>query len=247
MTFRSLIASLALGLAALAASSTSAQTLRWAAQRGMGVTFHWNQNETVHHLLEVIERVGQSHDVRPLRWSIAHLNNASLENLQRMKQLGMGWLVQNASYFQRTQLLQQVGEAALTRTPPLGDAMALGLPVGLGTDAHRVMDPNPFVCLQWAIDGRSIDGQLTRTGQHLLTREQALQAYTQGSAWFSHEEHQRGRLTVGQLADLALLNDSYLQIETSRIHTLNAILTLVGGRAVHDTLSTPHTTQGEKK
>ncbi len=223
------------------------KVLEWAARQAMTVTFHWNDDETVGHLLEVIERVQQQHDIASLRWSIAHLNNASKDHLHRMKKLGMGWLVQNAAYFQRPTMLSKWGFEALQRSPPLGDAIELGLPVGLGTDAHRVMDPNPFVCLQWAIDGRSIDGQLTRTGQHLLTREQALQAYTQGSAWFSHEEHQRGRLTVGQLADLALLNDSYLRIETSRIHTLNAILTLVGGRAVHDTLSTPHTTQGEKK
>jgi predicted amidohydrolase YtcJ len=222
------------------------ETLRWAAQRGMGVTFHWNQNETVHHLLEVLERVGQSHDLRPLRWSIAHLNNASLENLQRMKQLGMGWLVQNASYFQRTQLLQQVGEAALTRTPPLGDAMALGLPVGLGTDAHRVMDPNPFVSLQWAIDGLSVDGKPTRQKPHLLDREEALTAYTQGSAWFSHEENERGRLAVGQRADLALLNDSYLKIETSRIHTLSADMTWVSGLLVHDATGRPSHTIKEK-
>ena len=221
--------------------------LKWAAAQAMTVTFHWNDDETVGHLLDVIEQVQQLHDIRPLRWSIAHLNNASKDHLKRMKQLGMGWLVQNAAYFQRPSMLSKWGGQALQRTPPLGEAIELGLPVGLGTDAHRVMDPNPFVCLQWAIDGRSVDGQSTRTGAHLLTREQALSAYTQGSAWFSHEETQRGQLKVGQWADLALLNDSYLQIETSRIHTLHAVLTLVGGRAIHDNLSKPHLTQGEKQ
>jgi predicted amidohydrolase YtcJ len=60
-----------------------------------------------------------------------------------------------------------------------------------------------------------------------------LRWYTAGSAWFSHEEKERGRLQVGQRADLALLNGSYLKIETSRIHTLRAELTLLGGQLVH--------------
>ena len=55
--------------------------LRWAAQRGLTATFHWNNNRSVHHLLDVLERVNRETEIAPLRWSIAHLNDASLENL----------------------------------------------------------------------------------------------------------------------------------------------------------------------
>jgi predicted amidohydrolase YtcJ len=209
------------------------RVLLWAAAQGLSVTFHWNDDRSVGHLLDVIEQVQSERDIRPLRWSIAHLNNATPQSLQRMKALGMGWLVQNAAYFQRPLMVKQWGANALAHSPPLGEALRIGLPLGLGTDAHRVMDPNPFVCLQWAIDGLSVDGMPTRSEMHRLSREQALWAYTQGSAWFAHEEKHRGRLVVGQWADLALLNGSYLQIETARIHTLRADLTLVGGRQVH--------------
>jgi predicted amidohydrolase YtcJ len=187
----------------------------------------------VHHLLDVIERVNQEQPIAPLRWSIAHLNNASMSSLQRMQQLGMGWLVQNASHHQREGMARRLGEAALSRTPPLGDALRLGLVVGVGTDAHRVMDPNPFVCLQWLVDGLSVNGRPTRAAEHLLDRETALRLYTQGSAWFSHDEHQRGRIAVGMLADLALLNESYLTTPVHRIHELSSQLTWLGGRVVH--------------
>lgn len=209
------------------------RVLQWAAQQGFGATFHWNNNDTVHHLLDVLERVNLEHPIAPLRWSIAHLNNASVPTLQRMQQLGVGWLVQNASHFQRAWMSQNMGAAALTRLPPLGDALRLGLPIGMGTDAHRVMDPNPFVCLQWLVDGLSVNGLPTRSAEHLLDRETALRLYTQGSAWFSHDEQQRGRIEVGMLADLALLSDSYLRMPVHRIHQLSSQLTLLGGRAVH--------------
>jgi predicted amidohydrolase YtcJ len=209
------------------------RVLQWAAREGYGATFHWNNNDTVHHLLDVIESVAAEHPIAPLRWSIAHLNNATMASLQRMKQLGMGWLVQNASHFQRELLAKTLGQDALAHTPPLGDALRMGLPIGVGTDAHRVMDPNPFVCLQWLIDGKAVNGQPTRDARHLLDRETALQLYTQGSAWFSHDDHQRGRIQVGMLADLALLNDSLLNIPVQRIHQMTSQLTLLGGRVVH--------------
>ena len=64
------------------------QTLNWAAQRGLTATFHWNNNRSVHHLLDVLERVNAETPIAPLRWSIAHLNDASPENLTRIKALG---------------------------------------------------------------------------------------------------------------------------------------------------------------
>lgn len=215
------------------------EVLVWAARQGLGVTFHWNQDETVGRLLEVLEAVHEQHDLQPLRWSIAHLNNASRPSLERMKRMGIGWLVQNAAYYQRPFMKKTWGEAALLRTPPMAEALELGIHMGLGTDAHRVMTPNPFVCLQWAVDGLSADGQKTRSSSALLSREQALDLYTHGSAWFTHEEHERGRLQVGFLADLAMLNDSYLNIKQSLIHTLHSELTLVAGRAVHGPTSLP--------
>ena len=75
------------------------RTLRWAAQRGLTATFHWNNNRSVHHLLDVLERVNRETPIAPLRWSIAHLNDASLENLTRIKALGAGWLMQNGVLF----------------------------------------------------------------------------------------------------------------------------------------------------
>ena len=206
--------------------------LMWAAQQKLGVTFHWNQDETVNDLLDVIARVQSLHDVAPLRWSIAHLNNASESTLRRMKSLGLGWLVQDALYFQRDRYVQAYGEPALEQTPRITTALRLGLHVGMGTDAHRVMDPNPFICLQWLVDGRDVAGRPTRGSDRLLTRQQALDLYTSGSAWFAHDETTRGRIAVGMLADVVVLNDNYLKIPVSQIHSLHSVLTLLGGDVV---------------
>lgn len=55
----------------------------------------------------------------PLRWSIAHLNDASAETLTRMHALGIGWTVQDAMYFGGDQYLRANGAEAARRVPPV--------------------------------------------------------------------------------------------------------------------------------
>jgi predicted amidohydrolase YtcJ len=209
------------------------QIYRWAASRRMTMTQHWNNDQSVHHLLDVLERVNRETPLAPLRWSIAHLNDASAESLRRMQALGVGWLMQDAMYFNGEAFLKARGNEAMRRTPPIMTALKLGIPIGGGTDAHRVMSYNPFVSLQWMVDGKTVGGMLTRDEEQLPSREEALRLYTLGSAWFSFDDGKRASLRVGKLADLAVLTKDYLTVPTDEIGTTESLLTMVGGRIVY--------------
>ena len=95
------------------------QIVKWAADRGMSLTMHWGQDASVDHLLSIFERVNKEVPITNLRWSIAHLNNASVRSLERMKALGVGWTVQDAMYFGGDQFVQQSGAEAARRVPPV--------------------------------------------------------------------------------------------------------------------------------
>ncbi len=206
---------------------------KWAASRRMTMTQHWNNNRSVHHLLDVLERVDRETPIAPLRWSIAHLNDASVENLRRIKALGIGWTMQNAMYFNGEAFLKARGNEAMRLIPPVMTALKMGLTVGGGTDAHRVMSYNPFVSLQWMVDGKTVGGTLTRAEEELPSREEALRLYTLGSAWFTHDDGKRGSLAAGKLADLAVLSKDYLTVPIDQIGGIESLLTMVGGRIVH--------------
>jgi len=209
------------------------KVLLMAAQRRLGVTFHWMNDRSVGKLLEVLERVNATTPITDLRWSIAHLHDAILPTLERMKRLGVGWLFQNALYFRGGAFVRQRGQEAARVSPPIVSAINMGLKVAAGTDAHRVMSFHPFVALQWMLDGRSVDGQRTRDASETPSREKALSAYTLGSAWFAHAEAERGSLSVGKLADFAVLNEDYLSVPVERIGALRSLMTVVGGRVVY--------------
>ncbi len=206
---------------------------RWAASKGLSLTVHWNNEASVHHLLDVLERVNREIPLAKLRWSIAHLHDASASSLQRMKALGVGWLMQDGLYFAAPSYIAERGPDQMSRTPPIVSALKLELPVGGGTDANRVMIPNPFVSLRWMLDGRTVDGIATRGADEIPSREAALRLYTTGSAWFAHDDARRGRLTPGMLADLAVLSEDYFSVSLARVAQIQSVLTMVGGRIVY--------------
>jgi predicted amidohydrolase YtcJ len=179
------------------------QIARWAAGRGMSVTMHWPRNDSVGLLLDIFERVNQEVPIANLRWSIAHLNDASPENLRRMRALGVGWTVQPGR-----------------GVPPVETAAELGVVVGAGTDAHRVASYNPFTALQQFVDGK-------------IARTEALRLYTMGSAWFSHDDAERGSLEPGKLADLAVLSKDYMTVPAEQIGGIESLLTMLGGKIVY--------------
>src|SRR3984893_6161459 len=61
------------------------EVVKWAAEHGLSITQHWSRDASVGELLSVFERVNKDVPIAPLRWSIAHLNDASGDTLRRMK------------------------------------------------------------------------------------------------------------------------------------------------------------------
>jgi predicted amidohydrolase YtcJ len=191
------------------------QILRWAAQKGLGVTMHWTNDSSADTLLSIYERVNSEFPVARLRWSIAHLTAASPEHLRRMKAMGVGWTIQRP-------------EAAAVE-----NARELGVKMGAGTDAHRVASYNPFTTLRWLLVDSKTSGGVHRGPEQTPTREDALRAYTIGSAWFFFDENKRGSLEPGKLADLAVLSKDYIAAPLEQIESIESLLTMVGGRIVY--------------
>jgi predicted amidohydrolase YtcJ len=182
------------------------EIIKWAAERGMTLTMHWPRDASVNELLTLFEKLNGEVPITSLRWSIAHLSDASETSLARMKALGMGWTVQG--------------------TPPVEMGRRMEVPIGAGTDAHRVASYNPFTELQ-----RSLRATREPPG-----RADALRFYTIGSAWFSRDEKKRGSLEVGKYADLAVLSKDFMTIPLDEIGSIESVLTMVGGKVVYATV-----------
>ena len=210
-----------------------ADLLRWAASKGYTIQLHWNPDRTVHDLLDVVEDINKDYPVRDLRWTVLHLYNATEDNLKRMKALGLIWGVQDGPYFGGERLQRDEGVEKARGLPPIATALRLGLAVAGGTDAHRVSSYNPFVALQWYLDGTTIGGVKTRDDAEAPSRRQALEMYTRNSAFMANDDDKRGTLEPGRFADLAVLSSDYLTAPASEIGKIRSVLTMVGGKVVY--------------
>ena len=91
----------------------------------------------------------------------------------------------------------------------------------------------PFVTLAWAVTGRVVGG--ARMLRQTISREDALTAYTRRNAYLLFRERELGSIEAGKLADLAVLDSDYLTVPADRIARITSLMTIVGGRIVHDT------------
>jgi predicted amidohydrolase YtcJ len=71
--------------------------------------------------------------------------------------------------------------------------------------------------------------------EEAITVEEAILAYTRGSAYAELEEHRKGTLAPGKLADLAVLSqDPFTLPDPGLIAATSSVLTMVDGRVVFD-------------
>jgi len=193
---------------------------------------HATYDESISRFLDVFEAVDREVPFQGLRWFFDHAETVKERNLERIKALGGGVAVQHRMAFQGEYFVDRYGAKAAEETPPIRKMLAMGLPVGAGTDATRVASYNPWVSLSWLTTGKTVGGLALYKDSNLLDRAAALRLYTQGSAWMSGEESTKGTLAVGQLGDLAVLSADYFSVPDADISRIESLLTVVDGKVV---------------
>lgn len=193
---------------------------------------HATYGESIERDLAVIEKVDRATPLAGLRWIVDHAETVTDDQLKRIKALGGGIAVQNRMYFQGEAYWKRYG-AQTRQLPPIRKMLDLGLPVGLGTDGTRVSSYGPWPSVYWAVTGKTAGGLPTWQARDVLSRHEALALMTRGSAWMSGEEALKGRLAIGQYADLAVLTQDYFSIDAEKIKDLESVLTVVNGQVVY--------------
>jgi hypothetical protein len=135
--------------------------------------------------------------------------------------------------YQGEYFVERYGLGAAEATPPVVRMLEKGVKVSAGTDATRVASYNPWVSLAWLVSGRTAGGLRIYPQHNCLDRETALRMWTENVTWFSNEENKKGRIEVGQFADLIVPDRDYFSCAEADIAGTTADLTIVGGKVVY--------------
>ncbi len=174
-------------------------------------------------VLSTMAELGPDSAWRRLRLRIEHGDGLSPDQFPLAKRLGV-IVVQNPSHLTLGPLAAaRYGPKRMATLQPMKSILNLGLTLALGSDGPI----NPFLNIMFAV--MHLDNPT-----EALTVEEAVRAYTAGSAYAEGQELVKGRLAVGLLADLAVLSQDIFTIPAPQLPGTTSVLTLVGGRAVHD-------------
>ncbi len=194
---------------------------------------HATYDETISRALDVFEKVDQDIPLDGLNWFFDHAETISERSIDRIAALGGGIAVQHRMAYQGEYFVERYGFGAAEATPPVRRILDSGVKTSAGTDATRVASYNPWVSLSWLVTGRTVGGLRITPQRNCLDRETALRMWTENVTWFSNEEGRKGRVAVGQLADLIVPSKDYFSCAEAEIADLTSDLTLVGGKVVY--------------
>lgn len=191
---------------------------------------HAGGDSTLAVILDVMEKTGGAPVWRSERVRIEH-GDALLPDLQRRaRDLGV-IVVQNPLHFALPGLLSVTYDSATTAAfQPLRTLASAGIPIAFGADAMGAA-MSPFLNIMVATTHPNNPGEA-------LTREQAVTAYTRGSAYAETAEAEKGTLAPGMLADVAVLSQDIFTVPAHQLPATTSVLTVIGGRIVHDELTT---------
>src|SRR6266540_3118927 len=201
------------------------------AEGGMFLNAHVEMENAIDAYLDEYEAINKVEPIKGLRWAFSHLDQVTDVQLARMKRLGMYAGLHSRPLIQGALMHKVHGERAWDM-PPFRRVQASGIVWGLGSDATAVTTSNPFYTLGLAVTGRMVGGR--QVNRQTITREEALIAHTRANAYFLFQESNLGSLVRGKYADLLVLDRDYLAVPEDEIKDIRPLLTMVGGRIVHD-------------
>ena len=190
-------------------------------------------DETISRALDVFEKLDREISLKGLNWFFDHAETISEKSIDRIAALGGGIAIQHRMAYQGEYFVERYGSRAAEAAPPFARMLEKGVHVSGGTDATRVASYNPWVALAWLVTGKTVGGLRIYPTRNRLDRETALRMWTENVTWFSSEEGKKGRIEVGQFADLVVPDRDYFACSEDEIADIAAALTIVGGKVVY--------------
>jgi predicted amidohydrolase YtcJ len=210
------------------------ETARLALENDYQLCTHAIGDRANHETLNVYEEVFKAHpDKKDLRWRIEHAQHIAAADIPRFGALGVIAAMQaihctsDAPYVLARLGAKRAEEGAYVWQK----LMKSGAIVSNGTDVP-VEDANPIACYYASVTRKLKDGSTFYPDQR-MSREEALKSYTLNAAYSGFEDHIKGSLVPGKLADISVLSKDILTVPEDEIAKTEVKFTIVGGKVMY--------------
>jgi predicted amidohydrolase YtcJ len=196
-----------------------------------GVRLNTIVSDQLHEVMPIIEEVATRFPLVGRRWVIQHIARARIEDLRRLKALGLEVTTIPAYFLWKGGLKYLEDRDRGDSVVPHRTLLDLGVPTATATD-NIPYDPLFTLWVAIAREERTT-GKVVGRGQR-ITNEEALRMLTVAGARLTFEEKRKGPLKPGYLADLAVISGDPSAASPVELRALRVDLTMVGGRVVFE-------------
>lgn len=200
---------------------------------GFQIAVHANGDRAIESVLDAIEKAQKLHPREDHRHMIIHCQTATHDQIRRMKRLGIvpSYFVNHVYYWGDRHVSIFLGPERAKRISPLASSLKEGLIFTLHSDLP-VTPVDPLFSIHCAVNRITREGKVLGPDERISPME-ALKTYSTHAAYCSFEEHIKGSIEVGKLADFTVLSDNPLTIPPVKIKDIKVIKTAVGGSMVY--------------
>jgi hypothetical protein len=186
-------------------------------------------------VLDLYEEIAQAGGARDRRWRIEHAQHMAARDFERFARLKVIASVQPYHAIDDGRWAEaRIGHDRASRTYAFRTFLDHKVHLAFGTD-WPVAPLDPMLTLYAATTRATLDGRNPAGWfpEQKLTIEEAIASYTLGSAYAEFQEHEKGSIVPGKLADFVLLSEDVLQLPPSELRRVRVLRTWVGGTEVY--------------
>jgi predicted amidohydrolase YtcJ len=199
---------------------------------GYRIGIHANGDVTIDMVLKAYERVLAKWDGPNPRFRIEHCSLVNPDLLRRIKDTGTIPAPFYTYAHYHGNKWPDYGPEKMQNMFAHRSFLDYGIMVAPASD----FTPGPYepmMAIQSMVTRKDVQGRVWGDTQRISALE-AMQVCTVNGAWASFEEHDKGSLTPGKLADFVLLGQDPLETDPDAIKDIPIVATYLDGRAVHE-------------
>jgi predicted amidohydrolase YtcJ len=213
------------------------QIVKEIASKNIQIFCHCNGDAAIDMIIDACRAAGIKAD-QDRRTVIVHSQFMRPEQLDAYVELGLtpSFFTVHA-FFWGDVHVENLGRERAHFLSPMASAIAKGLH-GSNHNDFSVTPVEPMRMVYTAVERLSRRGEVLGPDER-ITPWQALQAITIEAAWQIREEHEKGTIEVGKLADLVILDADPTAVPASEIPDIAVVETFKEGRSVYRAATAP--------
>ncbi|MFL6299398.1 MAG: amidohydrolase [Terriglobales bacterium] len=202
---------------------------------GLQICIHAIGDRGISMTLDLFQDVVKANGARDRRFRIEHSQHMAAKDFDRYAKLGVIASMQPYHAIDDGRWAEKrLGPERIKRTYAFRTFLDHGVHLAFGTD-WTVAPLDPMQGLYAAVTRATLDGKNPNgwLPEQKLTIQEAIAAYTSGSAYAEFQEKEKGTISAGKLADMVLLDRDILTIPANETKNAKVRLTVVGGKVVY--------------